>query len=70
MLGANLATSLRGEGILCLLLHPGWVRTRMGGEEAPVLPPDSVAGMRRVAATARPEQSGSFIDFRGEAVPW
>jgi NAD(P)-dependent dehydrogenase (short-subunit alcohol dehydrogenase family) len=70
MLGANLAESLRKDGILCLLLHPGWVRTRMGGEGAPVLPPDSVAGMRRVVAAAQPGQSGSFIDFRGEAVPW
>lgn len=70
MLGANLAVSLRSDGILCLLLHPGWVRTRMGGEGAPVLPPDSVAGMRRVVAAARPEQSGSFFDFRGETVPW
>jgi NAD(P)-dependent dehydrogenase (short-subunit alcohol dehydrogenase family) len=70
MLGANLAASLRGEGILCLLLHPGWVRTRMGGEGAPVAPADSVAGMRRVVAAAGPEASGAFIDFRGEAVPW
>lgn len=70
MLGANLAQSLRDDRILCLLLHPGWVRTRMGGEGAPVPPPDSVAGMRRVVATARPDQSGTFIDFRGEPVPW
>jgi len=70
MLGANLAASLRDDGILCLLLHPGWVRTNMGGEGAPVLPADSVAGMRRVVAAARPEQSGSFFDFRGDAVPW
>jgi NAD(P)-dependent dehydrogenase (short-subunit alcohol dehydrogenase family) len=70
MLGANLAQSLRGDRILCLLLHPGWVRTRMGGEGAPVLPPDSVAGMRRVVATAPLSRSGTFIDFRGETVPW
>jgi NAD(P)-dependent dehydrogenase (short-subunit alcohol dehydrogenase family) len=70
MLGANLAQSLRDDRILCLLLHPGWVRTRMGGEGAPVLPRDSVAGMRRVVAAARPDQSGTFIDFRGEPVPW
>ena len=70
MLGANLATSLRSDGILCLLLHPGWVRTGMGGESAPLLPADSVAGMRQVVAAARAEQSGSFIDFRGQTVPW
>jgi NAD(P)-dependent dehydrogenase (short-subunit alcohol dehydrogenase family) len=70
MLGANLARSLRSDGILCLLLHPGWVRTGMGGESAPLLPADSVAGMRQVVAAARAEQSGSFIDYHGQTVPW
>ena len=35
MLGANLARDLREEGVLCLLLHPGWARTRMGSSRAP-----------------------------------
>ena len=70
MLGANLAQTLRGDGILCLILHPGWVRTHMGGATAPVEVNESVVGMRRVVGEARPEHSGSFVDFRGQAVPW
>lgn len=32
---------LKGEGFKVLLFHPGWMRTQMGGEEAPILPRDS-----------------------------
>jgi NAD(P)-dependent dehydrogenase (short-subunit alcohol dehydrogenase family) len=70
MFGANLARDLTGRGILCLLLHPGWVRTRMGGREAPLDIASSVAGMRRVVAAAAPARSGSFFDFEGREIPW
>jgi NAD(P)-dependent dehydrogenase (short-subunit alcohol dehydrogenase family) len=70
MLGANLAHDLRADGIVCLLFHPGWVQTRMGGKQAPIQAPDAVAGMRRVAAGATPAQSGAFFDHQGAVVPW
>ena len=70
MLGANLARDLRELGILCLLLHPGWVRTRMGGTRAPLEIRDSVAGMRRVAGRATLADSGAFFDHTGGVVPW
>lgn len=70
MLGANLARDLRSEGILCLVLHPGWVRTRMGGERAPLSAPAAVGGMRRVAAGATIRESGAFLDHTGAPVPW
>ncbi len=70
MLAANLAHDLRADGIVCLLFHPGWVATRMGGKQAPIQAPDAVAGMRRVAAGATLEQSGAFFDHQGAVVPW
>jgi NAD(P)-dependent dehydrogenase (short-subunit alcohol dehydrogenase family) len=70
MLGANLASDLRGEGIVAMLLHPGWVKTRMGGDRAPVTIPESVTGMRRLAARATPAESGRFFDYSGAPVPW
>jgi len=70
MLGANLAHDLGDGGVLCLLLHPGWVQTRMGGDKAPLRAAEAVAGMRRVVDSATPAQSGSFFDYSGAVVPW
>ncbi|NML15322.1 SDR family oxidoreductase [Azohydromonas caseinilytica] len=54
----------------CVALHPGWVRTAMGGEGAPLSVEESVAAQRRVLAGLRPEQSGSFFDEQGRVIPW
>lgn len=70
MLGANLAHDLREKKIACLLLHPGWVRTRMGGERGRFDPVESVAGMRRVFGKVTLDRSGTFVDLAGEIVPW
>jgi NAD(P)-dependent dehydrogenase (short-subunit alcohol dehydrogenase family) len=70
MLGANLASDLRSEGIVVLLLHPGWVKTRMGGPGAHLDVQRSVSDLRRVVEKARETQSGSFFDYSGAVVPW
>ena len=64
----SLALNLEGVGVL--ILHPGWVRTDMGGQNAPLSPPESVSGMRQVIEGYTPADSGRFIDFRGNAAPW
>ena len=53
-----------------VLLHPGWVRTDMGGPSAPLDAAESVAGMRRVIAQLTPDRSGAFLDYRGDPIPW
>ena len=70
MVVVNLARDLAGRGIKVLALHPGWVRTDMGGDAAPVSPKESIEGMRRVIAESGPERSGTLWDFRGERLPW
>jgi NAD(P)-dependent dehydrogenase (short-subunit alcohol dehydrogenase family) len=65
-----LAEELGAEGFVCLALHPGWVRTDMGGAEAPLSAEESVAGMLRVIDGAGPEHNGAFLDHRGETLPW
>lgn len=65
-----LARALAERGIVVLALHPGWVQTEMGGAQAQVAPADAVAGLLRVIDGATPAQSGSFLDWRGEALPW
>lgn len=66
----NLAIELAPDGVICVLLDPGWVRTDMGGPAAPLSPEESVAGMLAVIDRLRPEDSGGFLSFRGEPRPW
>ena len=66
---ANLAVEWKRHDITVSALHPGWVKTDMGGQEAPVMPVDSVAGLRKVIA----DLNGGGVhyrDFQGEIIPW
>ncbi len=64
------AHTLAEKGITLLALHPGWVKTDMGGEAAPVLPADSAAGLYKVITTAGPAKELRFFDFEGKTLPW
>lgn len=66
----GLALELQRNGVGLLLLHPGWVRTRMGGEEAPLTPAESVAGMRAVVNRFTPQDQGRFYRYDGVEMPW
>ncbi len=66
----SMAVDLRSRGILAVVLHPGWVRTDMGGPSATTSPEESVAGMRKVLGALTPADSGRFFDYRGHALPW
>jgi len=70
MLMKGLAIDLAARGILTITLHPGWVRTSMGGSSAPVAPADSAAGLAKVLLGLTPEQSGGLYDFEGRERPW
>jgi NAD(P)-dependent dehydrogenase (short-subunit alcohol dehydrogenase family) len=56
--------------VVCAVLHPGWVQTRMGGDSAPLSPEDSVSGLRRVIQDLGPDQSGGFFAYDGAEIPW
>ncbi len=66
----GLALELAPRGVGVLLLHPGWVRTRMGGAQAPLTTAESVAGMRRLVEGFTPDQSGRFLRYDGTPMPW
>lgn len=66
----SLAIDLAPEGFTCVVLHPGWVRTDMGGSAAPLSVEESVAGLLAVLESLGPERSGAFLDFSGAEVPW
>ncbi len=66
----GLSIELAKKGVTVLILHPGWVRTDMGGPSATLSPTDSAEGIRRVISGASPSQSGQFRDWKGEQIPW
>jgi NAD(P)-dependent dehydrogenase (short-subunit alcohol dehydrogenase family) len=70
LLAKGLAATLAPRGIVVAALSPGWVRTDMGGESAPLGPEASVRGLRRVVAGLRREDSGKFLAYDGSAIPW
>jgi NAD(P)-dependent dehydrogenase (short-subunit alcohol dehydrogenase family) len=70
MVTRSLAIDLLDDGFVCVVLHPGWVRTDMGGRGAPTPPEESAGGMIRVIDGLRPQDSGEFFDYKGERVPW
>lgn len=66
-------TSLETRRAVCLALHPGWVRTDMGGAQAAIDPERSVTGMREVlaqAAASREAFNGRFYQYDGTALDW
>jgi len=58
------------RAIVVLALHPGWVRTQMGGDGASLAPEDAAAGLLRVINEASPADSGRYLDWRGNSLPW
>jgi NAD(P)-dependent dehydrogenase (short-subunit alcohol dehydrogenase family) len=58
------------DNISFLILHPGWVKTRMGGENAPVEMDTSVDGMMELIGEHTLEDSGRFVQYDGVDLPW
>jgi len=66
----SLSLDLSDKGVICLLLHPGWVKTDMGGASAQIDAATSVAGMRAVIDGAGSAESGRFFNYDGNKLPW
>jgi NAD(P)-dependent dehydrogenase (short-subunit alcohol dehydrogenase family) len=69
-LGRNLAVDLRPRGIAVGIFHPGHVRTDMGGKHADLEVDVSVAGLRARFDALDLDDSGSFRDWEGQALPF
>jgi NAD(P)-dependent dehydrogenase (short-subunit alcohol dehydrogenase family) len=70
MLTKGLALDLADRNITVMAFTPGFVATDMSGPDADLTPQESIAGMKSVIAGLGPAQSGTFLRYNGETVPW
>lgn len=70
MVVKSLAIDLAEDQIIVAALHPGWVRTAMGGPDGLIDVTTSVQGLTQVISTLRFEDSGRFIDYTGKSIAW
>lgn len=68
--GRCMANELKGEGIAVGMIHPGWVRTDMGGPEAPLDPKQSAAMVIAVIDNLTVQTTGRFWNYDGSNLPW
>jgi NAD(P)-dependent dehydrogenase (short-subunit alcohol dehydrogenase family) len=66
----TLSAELSKEGLSFVLVSPGWVRTRMGGQDAPLSPEDSVRSVVKVIDRLTPKDTGKFFNERGREISW
>jgi NAD(P)-dependent dehydrogenase (short-subunit alcohol dehydrogenase family) len=65
----DVSLALAGRAV-CVALHPGWVRTDLGGAGATLDVAQSVADLRRTIAVLRPADNGGFFNHDGTPIPW
>jgi NAD(P)-dependent dehydrogenase (short-subunit alcohol dehydrogenase family) len=70
MLTVSLANELAPDGFTCVAVHPGWVRTAMGGENAPISPQQSAKHLLDLIERLTPADNGSFLNHDGGPLPW
>jgi NAD(P)-dependent dehydrogenase (short-subunit alcohol dehydrogenase family) len=66
----GLATDLEPMGVAVANLHPGWVRTDMGGAAADIDPATSAGGILRIAEGLTLEGTGRFYNWDGSELAW
>jgi len=66
----SMGVNLGKRGIIAIALHPGWVRTTLGGPNAELDPTESVASCIKVIDALTPADGGRFMGFHGGEMPW
>jgi NAD(P)-dependent dehydrogenase (short-subunit alcohol dehydrogenase family) len=66
----SLSIDLKDKGIISVVLHPGWVKTEMGGPDAEISTRESVEQIFTNLSSLTIGDSGRFIDIDGSDIPW
>ena len=70
ILSRRLAEKLRPKGVTVIAIDPGWVKTDMGGPDAPTTVEEAVRDMIATIDRIGLEESGSFLARDGSTIPW
>jgi len=70
MIARSIAFELRADQILSIVVNPGWVRTAMGGPNAPTSPAEAAAAILAQIDGATFTETGEFFDTRGSRCAW
>ncbi|MEY4261844.1 MAG: hypothetical protein RLZZ625_680 [Pseudomonadota bacterium] len=70
MVMKSLSIDLKPYDMSLITLHPGWVRTDMGGPNGLIDAEESVTGMKRQIDKLSMKTSGQFIAYDGKKIPW
>ena len=70
MIARGVSRDLGGRGVLSVALHPGFVRTRMGGPHARISVEQCVEGQQKILDNLTKDQSGRFFNYDGRELPW
>ncbi|TEW52847.1 SDR family oxidoreductase [Psychromonas algicola] len=65
-----LSVELKDQGIAVCLIHPGWVQTDMGGQQADISVEESATGILEIACNLTMSQSGHFLTWQGNKLDW
>jgi len=66
----TLSIELGPEGFTCVVVHPGWVKTDMGGPNAHLAPEESIRGLVGIIGDLSTEDNGRFFNYDGEPIAW
>jgi NAD(P)-dependent dehydrogenase (short-subunit alcohol dehydrogenase family) len=66
----SMAVDLVERGVIAIAMHPGWVRTDMGGQKAPLDIETSVRSIKEVIDGLQATDSGKFLSWDGSDIPW
>ena len=66
----SMSIDLAEREIKCVVLHPGWVKTEMGGPNAEITTKESVSKIFNTLLSLKMEDSGRFIDIDGTDIAW
>jgi len=66
----SLSIDLRNDGIMTVNMHPGWVKTDLGGPKAPMEIGESCDSMVNTILKLDKSHNGGFIQYDGKPLPW